>query len=133
MFTVITKITNHWVLSRNFNLPSFPPGSLCKRVGKRAADAVQVESLCQGDHPVGSTGYVAYPISYRRLVEMMQESGLVVDQSTLNRWVVKYAPTLENHFRLLKRSVGKSWRLDETYIKVRGEWKYLYRAVDRDG
>ncbi len=56
-----------------------------------------------------------------------------VDHSTLNRWVIKYAPQIEKHFRLRRRPVGKSWRLDETYIKVKGEWKYLYRAVDRDG
>jgi len=77
--------------------------------------------------------YVAYPISYRQLEEVMQERGVAVDHSTLNRWVIKYAPEIEKQFRLRKRPVGKSWRLDETYIKVKGEWKYLYRAVDRDG
>jgi transposase-like protein len=77
--------------------------------------------------------YVAYPISYRQLEEMMQERGVVVDHSTLNRWVIKYASQIEKHFRLRRRPAGKSWRLDETYIKVKGEWQYLYRAVDRDG
>ena len=78
----------------------------------------------------GIRWYVAYPISYRQLEEMMQERGVAVDHSTLNRWVIKYAPQIEKHFRLRRRPVGKSWRLDETYIKVKGEWKYLYRAVD---
>jgi putative transposase len=64
---------------------------------------------------------------------MMQERGVDVDHSTLNRWVIKYAPQIEKHFRLRRRPAGKGWRLDETYIKVKGEWKYLYRAVDRDG
>src|ERR687883_298396 len=81
----------------------------------------------------GVRWYVAYPISYRQLEEMMQERGVAVDHSTLNRWVIKYAPEIEKQFRLRKRPVGKSWRMDETYIRVKGEWKYLYRAVDRDG
>ena len=81
----------------------------------------------------GVRWYVAYPLSYRQLEEMMQERGVAVDHSTLNRWVIKYAPGIDKQFRLRKRPVGKSWRLDETYIKVKGEWKYLYRAVDRDG
>jgi len=64
---------------------------------------------------------------------MMRERGVAVDHSTLNRWVIKYAPEIEKQFRLRKRPVGKSWRMDETYIRVKGEWKYLYRAVDKDG
>jgi putative transposase len=75
----------------------------------------------------------AYPISYRQLEEMMQESGVSVDHSTLNRWVIKYALEFEKEFRRRKRSVGKSWRLDETYVRVKGEWQYLYRAVDSEG
>jgi putative transposase len=81
----------------------------------------------------GVRWYVAYPISYRQLEEMMEERGVEVDHSTLNRWVVKYAPELDRHFRSRKRPVGSSWRLDETYVKVRGLWKYLYRAVDETG
>ena len=81
----------------------------------------------------GIRWYVAYPISYRQLEEMMEERGVEVDHSTLNRWVVKYAPLLEHQFRARKRPVGDSWRLDETYVKVKGCWKYLYRAVDKAG
>jgi len=77
--------------------------------------------------------YVAYPISYRQLEEMMAERGVEVDHSTLNRWVVKYVPLLDQQFRARKRPVGSSWRLDETYVKVKGCWKYLYRAVDKAG
>src|SRR5271156_2531596 len=77
--------------------------------------------------------YVAYPISYRQLEEMMSERGVEVDHSTLNRWVVKYIPLLEKQFRARKSPVGSSWRLDETYVKVKGAWKYLYRAVDKAG
>ena len=81
----------------------------------------------------GVRWYVAYPISYRQLEEMMEERGVEVDHSTLNRWVLKYVPLLDQAFRVRKRRVGGSWRMDETYVRIRGQWKYLYRAVDRAG
>src|SRR5919205_1244073 len=77
--------------------------------------------------------YVAYPISYRQLEEMMRERGVAVDHSTLNRWVIKYTPELEKAFRRHRRPVGRSWRVDETYVKIKGKWAYLYRAVDTEG
>jgi putative transposase len=63
----------------------------------------------------------------------MQERGVFVDHATVHRWAIKILPVLAAVFRRRKRSVGMSWRMDETYIKVGGEWKYLYRAVDRAG
>ena len=63
----------------------------------------------------------------------MEERGVEVDHSPLNRWVVKCASELDRQFRSRKRPVGSSWRLDETYVKIRGSWKYLYRAVDKAG
>jgi putative transposase len=81
----------------------------------------------------GVRWYVAYPISYRQLEEMMAERGVELDHSSLNRWVLKYTPLVEMAFRQRKRSVGTSWRMDETYISVKGQWKYLYRAVDKAG
>ena len=81
----------------------------------------------------GVRWYVAYPISYRQLEEMRGERGVEGDHSTLNRWVLKYAPEVEKQFRQHKRAVGTSWRFDETYGKVKGQWKYLYWAVDKDG
>ncbi len=78
--------------------------------------------------------YVAYPLSLRHVEEMMQERGGVsVDHSTLHRWALKILPVLAAVFRKRKRPVGASWRMDETYIQVAGQWKYLYRAVDRAG
>jgi putative transposase len=77
--------------------------------------------------------YVAYPLSLRHLEEMMAEGGIAVDHSTVHRWAIKLLPVLEKAFRRCKRAVGKSWRMDETYVKIRGEWKYLYRAVDKEG
>jgi putative transposase len=81
----------------------------------------------------GVRWYVAYPISYRQLEEMMEERGVEVDHSSLNRWVIKYVPLLDQAFRARKRHVGGSWRMDETYVRIRGRWKYLYRAVDKTG
>jgi putative transposase len=77
--------------------------------------------------------YAAYPLSYRHIEEMMEERGVFVDHSSINRWAVRFLPLLEKAFRKHKRPVGASWRMDETYIKVKGVWKYLYRAVDKEG
>ena len=77
--------------------------------------------------------YAAYALSYRNLEEMMEERGVSVDHSTVNRWAIRFLPLLEKIFRRHKRPVGESWRMDETYIKVSGQWKYLYRAVDKEG
>src|ERR1700723_1899469 len=81
----------------------------------------------------GVRWYVAYPVSYRQIEEMMGERGVEVDHSTLNRWVLKYVPALEKAFLARKRPVGGSWRMDETYVRIKGAWKYLYRAVDKAG
>jgi putative transposase len=77
--------------------------------------------------------YVAYSLSLRNLEEMMAERGLEIDHSSVHRWVIKLVPLFEKAFRKHKRPVGKSWRMDETYVKVRGQWKYLYRALDKAG
>jgi len=77
--------------------------------------------------------YAAYPLSYRHLEEMMEERGVSVDHSTINRWAIRFLPLIEKMARKHKRPVGGSWRMDETYIKVKGFWKYLYRAVDKQG
>jgi putative transposase len=77
--------------------------------------------------------YVAYPLSTCHVEELMRERGVHVDHSTVNRWVIKYSPPLEAAFHRRKRPVWVSWRMDETYIRVKGEWRYLYRAVDKSG
>ena len=75
--------------------------------------------------------YVAYPLSYRHLEEMMQERGVSVDHSSINRWAIHFLPLVEKMARKHKRPIGQSWCMDETYIKVKGVWKYLYRSVDK--
>jgi len=77
--------------------------------------------------------YVAYPLSDRQVEELMQARGGAVDHATINRWVLKYSPPLEAAFHSGKRPVWISWRIDETYIKVKGQGRYLYRAVDKTG
>ena len=77
--------------------------------------------------------YLRYPLSYRNLEEMMAERGLEVDHSTVARWVLKYAPVLNERIRSEMRQPNRSWRVDETYVRVAGQWTYLYRAIDSAG
>jgi len=82
---------------------------------------------------MGVRWYVAYPLSTRHVEELMAERGVEVDHSTINRWVITYSPQLEEAFHRRKRAVWVSWRMDETYIKIKGQWYSLYRAVDKTG
>jgi transposase-like protein len=75
----------------------------------------------------------AYPLSYRHLEKMMNERGVSVDHSTINRCAIRFMPLVEMLSRKHRHKVGTSWRMDETYIKDKGAWKYLYRAVDKEG
>ena len=79
--------------------------------------------------------YLFYPLSYRHVEELMKERGVNVDHSTINRWVARYAKELEASFSKALRKYGSyiSWKMDETYIKYKGEWVYLYRALDKNG
>jgi len=82
---------------------------------------------------MGVRWYVAYPLSYRHVEELMEERGVLLDHATIQRWVVKYSPLLEEALHRRKRPVWVIWRLDETYIRVKGQWRYRYRAVDKYG
>ena len=77
--------------------------------------------------------YLKYPLSYRNLVEIMQERGLNINHTTIYRWVLEYSPELNRGLRKYLKPTGDSWRVDETYIKLNGKWMYLYRAVAQQG
>ena len=77
--------------------------------------------------------YLRYSLSYRDLTEIMRERNLLVDPSTIWRWVQRYAPELNMRIRRALKRTNGSWRTDETYVRVAGRWTYLYRAVDSTG
>jgi transposase-like protein len=77
--------------------------------------------------------YVTYKVSYRDLAEMMAERHVALAHTTIMRWVQRYVPEFEKRWQRYARAVGPSWRIDETYIKVKGHWVYLYRGVDKEG
>src|SRR5438270_12925639 len=77
--------------------------------------------------------YLRYPLSDRDSGELFLERGLAVDHATLNRWVLAYAPLIERRLRSFRKPHCGSIRIDETYIKIRGQWRYLYRAIDKHG
>jgi transposase-like protein len=100
--------------------------SALSRVIKRMHYPLEVMLICV-------RWYAAYRLSLRHVDEMMAERGVQVDHTTIHFWAVKILPVLASVFRRPKRPVGASWRVDETYIRVGGQRKYLYRDVDRDG
>jgi putative transposase len=74
-----------------------------------------------------------FSLSYRDVEELLSIRGVSVDHATIQRWVYKFTPLIEAGLKKRRRMVATSWRMDETYIKVKGEWMYLYRAVDKEG
>ena len=77
--------------------------------------------------------YLRYSLSFRDVEELLQERGLKTDHTTVWRWVQCYAPELEQRLRRYLKPTNKSWRVDETYLRVKGCWCYLYRAIDSAG
>ncbi|MCR8860696.1 MULTISPECIES: IS6 family transposase [Bacillus] len=77
--------------------------------------------------------YLRYNLSFRDLVEMMEERGLSIAHTTIMRWVHQYGPELDERVRRHLKTTNDSWRVDETYVKVKGQWMYLYRVVDSEG
>src|SRR5580693_6930082 len=77
--------------------------------------------------------YLRYKLSFRDLVEMMAERGLSLAHTTIMRWIQRYVPEFERRWNRFARPAGRSWRVDETYVKIKGRWTYLYRAVDTEG
>ncbi len=100
--------------------------SLIRKAFKRLHYPVDIIAQCV-------RWYLAYALSLRNLEEMMAERGIEVDHSTLSRWTHRLIPLIVKGYRRSKPAVGCRWRMDETYIKIKGQWRYLYRAVDSDG
>lgn len=96
--------------------------SALRRVIKRLHYPLEVMLVCV-------RWYAAYPMSLRNLEEMMEERGVLVDHATIHRWALKMLPVLAAVFRRRKLQVGSTWRVDETYVLVGGQWRYLYRAA----
>src|SRR6202790_4371680 len=94
--------------------------------------SVQRTALRPTDHRLVSW-YTSFKLSLRDLVIMMADRGISVTHTTILRWVQRYLQEFEKRWRRFARSVGGSWRMDETYIQVHGQWVYLYRAVDKAG
>ncbi len=77
--------------------------------------------------------YLKYSLSLKNMQEIMAERGIYINYSTIHRWIVEYSPILNVRLKKHLRKTNDSWRMDETYIKVNGEWVYLYRAIDTNG
>ena len=77
--------------------------------------------------------YLRFSLSYRDVEELLAERGLHADHVTVWRWVQRYAPEMERRLRKRLKATNDSWRVDETYVRVKGKWTYLYRAVDSEG
>src|SRR5437016_10455799 len=94
---------------------------------------------CKGAHfpqdiiLMGVRWYLAYPLSYRHVEELLEERGVPIDHATIQRWVVQDRPLLAEALHRRKRPVWVSWRMDETSIKLTGQWYSLSRAVDKTG
>ena len=89
--------------------------------------------FCKGYYSEAVYYKLRFSLSYRDIEELLKIRGITVDHATIQRWVFKFTPMIDVNFRKRKKAIGLRWRLDETYIKVKGKWCYLYRAVDKDG
>src|SRR6187397_311682 len=109
------------------------PSAIAERVKRRSKDDFRGRHFEAPLILQAVSWYLRYSLSYRDIEELFRERGLAVDHSTLNRWVLTYAPRIERRLRSFRKPHCGSVRIDETYIKIRGQWRYLYRAIDKHG
>ena len=105
----------------------------CREAEASVQGRLQGPALRGVADPAGGLLVSALSLSYRDIEELFLERGLAVDHTTLNRWVLAYAPLIERRLRAFRKPHCGSIRIDETYIKIRGQWRYLYRAIDKHG
>src|SRR5277367_4489463 len=126
-----------WLWCKRQDLARYDVGRAAGGVGM--SKLMGVEQLFEGRHfdreviILCVRWYLRFKLSLRDLVEMMAERGLSLAHTTIMRWVWRYAPEFEKRWKRFAQAVGRSWRVDETYVKIRGEWCYLYPAMDRAG
>ena len=102
-------------------------------------DVLSIDELFKGRHfdreiiILCVRWYLRFKLSFRDLVEMMAERGIELAHTTIMRWIQRYVPEFEKRWNRFARQAGRSWRVDETYVKIKGRWTYLYRAVDKAG
>src|SRR4051812_18667403 len=108
---------------------------ICKRIISLRVNCQMFKGHCFPKEVILHAVYckLRFSLSYRDVEELLSIRGVRVDHATIQRWVYKFTPQMETSFRKRKKGVGNSWRMDETYIKVKGVWMYLYRAVDKEG
>src|SRR3954453_18907986 len=107
--------------------------AIAKKLRRRAKDDFKGRHFEAALIVQAVSWYLRYPLSYRDIEELFLERGLAVDHATINRWVLAYAPMIGRRLRAFHKPHCGSVRIDETYIKVRGQWRYLYRAIDKHG
>src|SRR5262245_23954287 len=105
-------------------ITSFPTQNITMRLYKSRLNLLIIQAV---------RWYVTYKLSYRDVCNLMPERGVTVVHTTVLRWVQCFVPVIEKKWNNYARPVGSSWRVDETYIKVKGQWRYLYRSVDHQG
>ncbi len=104
-----------------------------RRFTARSASAFSHHAFPDDVIALGVRWYVRYRLSYADVVEWFAERGLVVDRSTVYRWVQRFLPLFGEAARAYRRPVGAKWRVDETYVRLNGRWTYVYRAIDQEG
>ena len=104
-----------------------------RRFTARSTSAFSQHAFPNGVIALAVRWYVRYRLSYADVVEWLAERGLIVDRSTIYRWVQRFLPLFGEAARSYRRAVGKKWRVDETYTRLQGRWTYIYRAIDQDG
>jgi transposase-like protein len=132
---ILANMSNGTSYSSAYNpLMKAPTPAQCKWSNRAwLFDSRLLTQLCRKLTILCVRWYLSYKLSSRDLVNMVGERGIELAHTTILRWVQRYVPEFEKRWSRYARTVGGSWRCDETYIKVKGRWTYLYRAVDKQG